>query len=252
MFTWRIIARVGALACACVCLGQNLAPPASGTAGSGIAGLEAVATNADVNYCFSRVRGLDPGHEPPPFIELELHVRVSYRNHGTSPLIVPLERTRTVYTGLKLEALSAFRENRDPFEFTVKPMKELPSSVNRDNPINPGNDVFAVIPAGGEMTPPLLEDISLPVNRTGFFKKNPDLRGHRAYIKLQFVHQPLAAALKADLSTRWSSFGAPWTGTLTTNTFLVDVPENPPAAARCVDRPAPGVSSRDRDVQSGK
>jgi hypothetical protein len=241
------IARMVVLACACVCRGQNAAPPASQAGGP-----EAVATNADVSYCFSPVRGLDPGHEPPPFIELELHVRVSYRNHGTSPLIVPLERTRTVYTGLKPEALSVFRESRNPFELAVKPMKELPSSVNRDNPIDPENDVFAVIPADGEMTP-LLEDLSLPVTRTGFFKKYPDLRGHRVDIKLQFVHQPLAAALRADLSNRWASFGVPWTGTLTTNTFLVDVPENPPATARCIDRqPDHPVSSHDRDVQSGK
>lgn len=71
----------------------------------------------------------------------------------------------------------------------------------------------------------------MPVDRTTLFRKYPDLQGHRVYIKLQFVHRKLSAALEAELSDRWSRFGVPWTGTLTTNTFVIDVPgapEGPP------------------------
>ena len=242
------ILRIGVLACAGVCLGQKAA-----SRDPAVPGLAAVATNADVSYCFARVRGLDPGRQPASYIDLQLRVQVSYRNAGARPLILPLEHEMTIYYGLKPEGMSAFRDNVDLFEPAVKPMKELPAQVSRENPASPGNEFFAVIPPRGEMAPPLWEEIALPVNRTGFFKKYPDLRDHRVYIKLQFVHRELSPALKTDLSGQWAAFGALWTGTLTTNTFVVDVPAIPPAAAVCVDpRPAHPASSRDQPVQSGK
>jgi hypothetical protein len=242
------IARMSLLTCAGICVGQDATLRDSGTAG-----LAAVATNADANYCFARVRGLDPTRQPASYIELQLRVRVSYRNAGSRPLILPLERERTIYTGLKPEGMRVLREDENLFEPTVKAMKELPAEVSRENPVSPRNDVFTVIPAGGEMTPPLSEEMTVPVNRIGLFRRYPDLRGHRVYIKLQFAHRELSAALKADLSDRWSPFGVPWTGTLTTNTFAVDVPATPPAVAACIDRqPAHPVSSRDQNVRSGK
>jgi hypothetical protein len=219
----------GALACVSLCPGQSVK-----RRDSGIAPPAAVATNADASYCFARVRGLDPGRQPPAFLVLQLRVRISYRNAGARPLIVPLERERTVYTGLKLEAMSKLRELPGLFEPAVKVMKYLPADVSPDSPISPKNDVFAVIPVGGEMTPPLPEEITVPVNRTAMFRHYPDLRGHRVYIRLQFRHRELSVALGADLSDRWSRFGVPWAGTLTTNTFLIDVPADPQAAP-CAD-----------------
>jgi len=67
------------------------------------------------------------------------------------------------------------------------------------------------------------------VNRKGVLRKYPDLRGKRVYIKLRFEHRGLTAPFQAQLSDRWSRFGVPWTGTLTTNTILVDVPAVPQA-----------------------
>src|SRR5580658_4736763 len=101
------IVRLCILACAGqVRAGQNAMPR-----DSGIASLAAVATNANVSYCFARVRGLDPGRQPASYIDLQLRVRVSYNNAGTRPLILPLERERTPYYGLKPETMSAYREN---------------------------------------------------------------------------------------------------------------------------------------------
>jgi hypothetical protein len=198
------------------------------------------------------VQGLDPGRQPASYIDLQLRVRVSYRNTGTRPLIVPLERERTIYYGLKPESMSAFREDSGLFQPAFSAMKDLPAGVSHDSPISPSNDAFAVIPAGGEM-PPLSEEITLPVDRVGLFKRLPDLRGRSVYVELQFAHRGLSTTLKANLSDQWSHFGALWTGTVTTNTFVVDVPANPPAVAACIDRqPAHPVSSRDQPVQSGK
>ncbi len=94
--------------------------------------------------------------------------------------------------------------------------------------------------------PPLLEEITLPVTRKGFFRAYPDLRGRRVYVKLRYVHRELAAAIEAKLSDRWSRFGVPWTGTLSTNTILVDVPATPQAAP-CKDdyTPHPVVGAAD-------
>jgi hypothetical protein len=108
-------------------------------------------------------------------------------------------------------------------------MKDLPANVSPDSPVTPHNDVFTVIPARGEMTPPLMEEIVMPVDRKSLFGHDIDLRGHRVYLRLKFVHRELSAALKADLSDRWARFGVPWTGPLMTNTFVIDVPANPQA-----------------------
>jgi hypothetical protein len=45
----------------------------------------------------------------------------------------------------------------------------------------------------------------------------------------------MSAALGADLSDRWSRFGFPWTGILTTNKITVDVPASPQGTGLCVD-----------------
>ena len=47
------------------------------------------------------------------------------------------------------------------------------------------------------------------------------------YLRLQFAHQKLSSALDADLSDRWAPFGVPWTGTLLTNTLVINVPKSP-------------------------
>jgi hypothetical protein len=233
LFSQFVVASVSLLVCVGLCFGQDATRRNLGTASPA-----AIATKADVNYCFARVRGLEPDRLPPAYLVLRLRVVVSYRNGGTRPMILPLERERTIYTALKPGEMRVFKEGLGLFDPVVQVMKELPASVSRESPVSPKNDVFAVIPAGGEMAPPLLEEITIPVNRKAPFRQYPDLRGKRVYVKLRFVHQELSATLKADLSDRWSRFGVPWTGTLTTNTIQIDVPANPQAAP-CVDSQKP-------------
>jgi hypothetical protein len=232
-----------------VCAGWSENPAqAAGPRDAAVAGPVAIATNADTSYCFARVRGLDPGRLPQSYLVLKLRVRVSYQNEGSRPLIVPLERERTVYTALKPGPMSVFHEPAGIFPPAMKVMKELPADVSADNPVDPANDVFAVVPARGEMKPPLLEEIVLPVNRTAVFRHYPDLRGQRVYIKLQFVHRELSGALTAKLSDRWFKIGVPWTGKLTTNTFVVDVPANPQGLPCNDSKPEKGaVSSAAKD-----
>ncbi len=192
----------------------------------------AVATIAEANYCFGRVRGLDPGRQPPAYLVLQLRVKVAYRNAGAKALIIPLQRDRTIYTSLKPGVMTMFHEPKGLFEAAYKKaMTSLPSNVSPADPIEPKNDFFAVIPAGGEMSPPLMESVTMPVNRKFLFKPELDLRGQRVYFVMQFAQRDLAPALEADLSDRWSRFGVPWTGILRTNTFAIDIPANPQAEA---------------------
>jgi hypothetical protein len=192
----------------------------------------AVATIAEANYCFGRVRGLDPGRLPPAYLVLQLRVKVAYRNSGTRPLILPLQHDRTIYTALKPGAMTVFHEAKGLFDPAYKkPMTGLPSNVSPVDPLEPKNDYFTVIPAGGAMSPPLLESMTMPVNRKFLFKPELDLRGHKVYFVMQFAHRELSPALEADLSDRWSRFGVPWTGVLRTNAFAIDIPAEPKAEA---------------------
>jgi|SRR5579871_1888724 len=195
-----------------------------------VPGPTAIATKAEAIYCFARVRGLEPERLPPAYLALRLKVTIAYRNTGARPLILPLERDRTVYTALQSGQMKVFKDNYSLFSPAFKPMKMLPSGVSDSSPIDPKNEFFAVIPASGEMAPPLSEEVLIPVNRKGVLKKYPDLRGRTVFVKLRFVHRELAPVLRAQLSDRWTRFGVPWTGTLTTNTIQVDVPQSPQAA----------------------
>jgi len=227
------IARVSALLCAAFGFGQ-----AATVRDSRITGPTAIATNAEASFCFARVRGNEPERLPPAYLVLRLRVTVSYRNGATRPVILPLERERTIYTALQPGQMRVFKEGLGLFDPAIKVMNTLPSDVSPDSPVSPKNDVFAVIPAGGELTPPLSEEITIPVDSKGVFRPSPDLRGRRVYLKLRFIHRKLSAGLQADLSDRWSRFGVPWTGTLTTNTILIDVPAAP-VAEPCKDNYSP-------------
>jgi hypothetical protein len=211
-----------------------------------INGPTAVATAANVSYCFARVRGLEADRQPQSYLVLRLRVRVSYLNEGTRTVILPLERQRTIYTALKPGQMSEFKQGLGLFDPVLKPMDHLPPGVGADSPIDPKNDVFTVIPAGGEMTPQLLEEVNLPVDRKGLFRKYPDLRGHRVYVKFRYEHRELAPGLEAQLSDRWSRFGLPWTGTLTTNTILIDVPAAPQGEP-CKDLDTPAHAAVDEE-----
>ena len=237
------VARVSTFLCVGLLIGEAATVQESRTAGP-----TAIATNAEASYCFARVRGLKPDRLPQAYLVLRLRVTIAYRNAGSRPLILPLERERIIYTALRPGQMSEFKVGLGLLDSTPKVMNELPDGVGPDSPVSPKNDVFAVIPAGGEMTPPLAEEIILPVNRKGVLKKYPDLRGHRVYVKFRFVHRKLADALQANLSDRWSRFGVPWTGTLTTNTILVDVP-SAPEAAPCKDRYVPAHPKVELDDQ---
>lgn len=237
------LTRVSAIIFVCAGIGWSATLP-----GAGVVGPAAIASIASADYCFARVRGLAPERMPPAYLVLRLHVRVDYKNTGTRSLIMPLEHERTIYSSLKQGKMSIFKELPGFLEPTLKPLKELPYKVSKDNPVDPKNDVFAVIPARGVMTQPLFEDIVMPVNHKTLFRNYPDLRGHRLFLRLQLAHQLLDPALETDLSDRWVKFGVPWTGTLLTSTVWVDVPRQVSDAQPCVDGPTENPDNKAQDI----
>jgi hypothetical protein len=198
----------------------------------------AVARITGGSYCFARVRRLEPELQPPSYLVLRLKVQVAYHNAGIRPLIIPMEHERTIYTALKPGVMNIFHEL--PFEglnASLKPMKELPAKVSPDNPVDPKNDYFAVIPGGGDLISPVFEEITFPVNHKNLLRRDPDLRGQRLYIRLELKQQELTPTLLTDLSDRWTKFGVPWTGGVMTNVMTVDVPQQIAQAGACVDGP---------------
>src|SRR5580700_4662194 len=111
-----------------------------------VASPTAVATAANVNYCFDRVRGLQPDRLPPAYLVLRLRVTVSYLNEGTRPVILPLEHVRTLLTATKPGQMSVFKEGLGLLDSDLKVMDHLPPDVGSDSPVDPKNEVFAVIP----------------------------------------------------------------------------------------------------------
>lgn len=218
----------------CLCFSARAGLPAAP-----VMGPEATATITGASFCFAHSRALEPERTPPSYLVLHLKVRVSYRNTGTRPLIMPLGYDRTAYTALKPGVMRISPQPQNfPDDKSAVEMKNLPADVNPQDPVNPHNDVFTIIPAGGLMTPPIDDDIVLPVNHKTMFRHDPDLRGHRVYLRLQYDQQGLTPALEAELSDRWVSFGIPWTGMLRTNTVTFDIPSNP-TGNPCVDTRIP-------------
>jgi hypothetical protein len=213
-------------------------------------GLSAAARITEANYCFARTRGLAPERQPPSYLVLRLRIQVAYLNAGTRPLIIPVEHDRTVYEALKPGAMNIFRElpGIDGIRPSLKLMKELPPKVSADNPGDPKNDYFAVIPAHGDIVTSLLEEITFPVNHKMILRHDPDLRGHRLYLRLQLKQQELSPELETDLSDRWTRFGVPWTGNVMTNVMTIDVPRQIPQANPCVDGPFETPGNRQENL----
>jgi hypothetical protein len=202
-------------------------------------GLTAAARITSANYCFARVRLFNPERQPPSYLVLRLNIQVAYRNTGTRPLIIPIEHERTVYTALKPGVMDIFRElpGMDGLTPSLKLMKEIPPNVSPDNPVDPKNDVFAIVPARGDLVSPRFEEVTFPVNHKMLLRHDPDLRGHKLYVRLQLRQQELLPALETDLSDRWTRFGVPWTGNVMTNVVTIDVPRQISEAKPCVDGP---------------
>lgn len=199
----------------------------------------AVARIAGGEYCFAHDRRIDVEREPPSWLALRLRIQVAYHNPGGRPLIIPIEHDRTVYTALQAGVMTVYREpiTIDDFNPSLKPMIELPPTVSRDNPVNPRNDSFVIVPARGDLVSSEVEEVVFPVNHKTLFRHYPDLRGKKLYIRLQLDQQDMNPSLLTELSDRWSRFGVPWTGNVMTNVMTVQVPHNPAPSGVCVSAP---------------
>ena len=118
-------------------------------------------------------------------------------------------------------------------------MKVLPADVSPQSPVDPHNDVFTIIPAGGEMKSGFEDELSLPVNHKTVFRHDPDLRGHRVYLRLQYDHQARSTGAGGTAIEPLGKVRRSLDRYGRTNTTAFDVPANPPAAKPCVDTRLP-------------
>ena len=197
----------------------------------------ATAKVLQANYCFAEIHGILPERLPIPPLVLRVRVQVAYHDSGPRPLILPLGHELTVWMSQTPGVMKILHQPGNINDGSVKPMAYLPADVSPENPMEPKNDVFAVIPAGGDLISPWEEELTVQIYNQSI-RKRVDLRGHRIYLKLQLDHQPMAQNLEAQLSDRWNKFGVPWTGVLRTNTLTFDVP-SAPEAAKCTDTGSP-------------
>jgi hypothetical protein len=211
---------------------------------------EATVKVLEANYCFAKFHGLEPERLPVPPLILQLKVQVLYHDGGPRPLILPLDHDVTVYTALKPGLMKILPKGASLTASKLKLMDHLPPDVSPQSPVNPPNDVFTIIPAGGDMNPPLVEELTVPIYKKSM-RQQIDLRGRKLYLKLQLDHQPMSAQLEAAMSDRWTRYGVPWTGRLRTATLLLDIPASLPAAKECVDVPASSYPHRGLDALQG-
>jgi len=218
---------------------------------SPIPGPSVVAKIDSADYCFARVRGIEAERMPPAYLVLNLHIKLAYRNPGPRPLIMPAEHERAVYTALKPGVMNIFKELPDFGTPSMKKMKELPETVDPKDPFSTSNGVFELIPANGYMIDPMMEELVVPVNHKTLIRHDPDLRGHRLYIRMSLLHQEISPELQADLSDRWTKIGVPWTGELMTNVLTLDVPRVPVASGPCLDGlPRTRLGNQDSSVKN--
>jgi hypothetical protein len=186
----------------------------------------ATAKVLEANYCFAEAHGLLPERLPMPPLVLRVRFQVSYHDSGNRPVILPLDHELTVWMSQGPGVMKILHPVTNLRDSTVKMMMHLPADVSPDSPVTPANDVFGIIPAGGDLTAPDVEEVTMQIYKKSL-RQRIDLRGQRVYLKLQLDHQPLAPGLEAELSDRWTRFGLPWTGGLRTNTLIFDIPATP-------------------------
>jgi hypothetical protein len=190
------------------------------------------------NYCFVRPRMLEMERAPQSILVLQMRLQLAYRNTNPRPLILPVQHDQWPYTSLKTGQVMTKQKSLYKGGFInpkVALMTHLPPDVSPDNPVDPPNDVFSIIPAGGFLNSPVHEEVQLTIyNKSA--KRDPDLRGHRVYLRLELEQQPISPDLLAKLSDMWVRIGVPWTGKLRTNTLAIDVPAAPEATSLCVDK----------------
>ena len=146
-------------------------------------GPTATAKVLEANYCFAEAHGILPERLPVPPLVLRLRLQVSYHETDKRPIILPLDHQLTVWTSLGPGVMKILHQPVNLFDPSLKMMTHLPADVNPDSPISPANDVFGVIPAGGDMTAPLVEEVTIQIYKKTI-RQRIDLRGQRMYVKL--------------------------------------------------------------------
>jgi hypothetical protein len=161
---------------------------------------------------------------PPDAITLRLQLSVGYRNTGTVPWILPVASQAVVLAGTDPAALAEVPQpilTQGP-----APSEKLPDGSEE----MPSRSLFPAIPPGESLsvTNPL-ETVLLHIFRPSI-KSEPDLRGKKIYVRLEFFSSRWTPRLLSRLAKKWKNYGTLWTESVRTEPIEINVPRTPEIA----------------------
>ncbi len=182
-------------------------------------------------YCLGRPGGDGvPERLPPDAITLRLRIRLSYRNVGSRPLILPLLKGLTALVISPTRAGATRRQSERVVPYFGR---MIPEDLSQEGDQPTLNHNFEVIPPGGvferrfSRETDFDEYVILDVrNPAGKFQRD-DLRGKKIFLQLELNHLRFPKSQADELAVRWERYGYLWTGTVRSNPVEINIPRSP-------------------------
>ena len=181
---------------------------------------------SEAKYCLGNPGPIATEYQPPDAVTLRLRVRVSYRNAGLVPLIIPIYHE---LSAVVISRTPASRRNQPVIRFKRRqePIDELPEEVSPDNPFNP---LFKVIPPGGVLDKYFSESVVLRVHNPSSEDPQSELLGRKIYLRLELAHLGLSQRLRNEVAAKWLRYGYLWTGKIRSRPIEIEIPASPQIA----------------------
>ena len=174
-------------------------------------------------YCLGQPDGPVDG-QPPDAVTLRMTVRLEYRNSGQRPVIIPAMGHLAAVIVRPISSDNTEPQRIDT-QFTVrKPLTELPTDINKENPFNAW---FKVIPSKDKFDKYFEHIVVLRVHCPSLHDRRFELLGKKIRIQLEITHKVFSERLTNALAEKWSSYGRLWAGTVVTHPIEVSVPLHP-------------------------
>jgi hypothetical protein len=168
--------------------------------------------------------------QPSDAITLRLRVRLSYRNVGSSPLILPLLKGLTAV--IISPTLGDANQRRSQI---VVPYfgRMTPEEISQEGNEPTLNHNFEIILPGGvfkrrfEREGDFDEYVILDIYNPAAKFQKVDLRGRKLFVQLELNHLRFPQSQADELTNRWQAYGYLWTGKVKSSPMEIDVPRSP-------------------------
>ena len=175
-------------------------------------------------YCLGQPGFVSIEKQPPDAITLRVHSRLSYRNSGSKPVILPVEEDAVLILSRSLEDV-ARRKNQLALRFYKKRPRDLAEhGINLDRPAEP---FFMIVPPGEESKFGFSQNVVLRVHNPSESRPESEWLGKKVFLQLELEHLPFSKRFAQHLAAKWSEYGDLWTGKVRTEPLEVDIPASP-------------------------